>query len=72
MMEEKRGLMGRKTSLSSEKAWASIMVMGISNSRTARMEMDKIELLKYCPVGLTGSITISSSSIIYEKSKGLR
>jgi hypothetical protein len=62
MMEEKRGLMGRKTWLSNEMAWASLI--GTSDSKTARIEIDKTELFKYCPLGLTGSNTSSFNSII--------
>lgn len=38
--------------------------IGISDSKTARIQMDKTELLKYCPVGLTGSDASSFDSII--------
>lgn len=51
--EEKRGLMGRKTSLSKPNAGESSI--GISESKTARMQTESTELLKYCAVGLTGS-----------------
>ncbi|KAJ1426789.1 hypothetical protein SESBI_10040 [Sesbania bispinosa] len=52
MIEEKRGLMGRKLSLKSEEVKPS---MGTSNSKTAMIYKDITELLKYCPIGLTGS-----------------
>ena len=63
MMDEKRGLMGRKTSLSKDKASASLMLIGIANSKTPRIHRDNTELLKYWPVGLTGSASIPSNSI---------
>jgi hypothetical protein len=63
MMEEKRRLMGRKTCVSKEMAWASLI--GISDSKTVRIEIDKTELFKYCPLGLTGSNTSSFKSIIF-------
>jgi len=53
MMEEKRGLMGRKTSLIRVKVCKSCM--GTSNSKTPIIYMHSAELLKYCPIGLTGS-----------------
>lgn len=53
MMEENRGLTGRKTSWSMDKVGESSM--GISDSKTPKTLTDKAELLKYCPVGLTGS-----------------
>lgn len=59
MMEEKRGLMGRKISFSN--GIASESSKGTSNSKIARMEIDRVELLKYCPIGLTGSATTSSA-----------
>jgi hypothetical protein len=59
MMEEKRVLIGRKTS------WRSDIVclssIGISDSKTPKMHTLSEELFKYCPVGLTGS-SISSSN----------
>ena len=61
-MEEKRGLMGRNTSLSNDIMEGRLLI-GISNSITATMDTDSTELLKYCPVGLTGS-NPSSNSII--------
>jgi len=60
MTEEKRGLMGRKTSLIRAKVCKSCM--GTSNSKTPMMYMHSTELLKYCPIGLTGS---SCSSFRY-------
>ena len=63
MMDEKRGLMGRKTFLSKDKDLASIMLIGISNSKTARIHTDNTELLKYWAVGLTGSPSNPSNSI---------
>lgn len=53
-MEEKRGLTGRKTSLRNGIAWESSK--GASNSITAMIESDRIELLRNCPEGLTGSV----------------
>ena len=53
MMEEKRGLMGRKTSL--RRAYVCKSSIGTSNSKTPMMYMHSTELLKYCPTGLTGS-----------------
>lgn len=61
IMEEKRGLMGRNTSLSNDMVAESSI--GFSDSKTARIHTDRTELLKYCPVGLTGSDTSSTSSI---------
>jgi len=60
MMEEKRGLMGRKTSLRRAKACKSSMET--SNSKTAIIYKHRDELLKYCPIGLTGSCNCSSFS----------
>ncbi|KAL7000432.1 hypothetical protein U1Q18_001582, partial [Sarracenia purpurea var. burkii] len=57
MMEEKRGLMGRKTFRRKGKAGESSM--GTWDSKTARTAMESAELLKYWPVGLTGSSAIS-------------
>ena len=62
-MEEKRGLMGRNTSLSNDIMEGRLLI-GISNSITAIMDTNSTELLKYCPVGHTGS-NPSSNSIIY-------
>ena len=59
MMEEKRELMGRKRFWRSGTVWESSM--GISVSKTARTYTLSEELVKYCPVGLTGS-SISPSS----------
>ena len=59
IMEEKRGWMGRKA------FWRSAMVgrssRGTCDSKMPRIEIDRTELLKYCPVGLTGSASSSSS-----------
>ena len=63
MMDEKRGLMGRKTSLSKDKTSTSVMLIGISNSKTPIIHTDNTELLKYWAVGLTGSTSIPSNSI---------
>lgn len=60
MMEEKRGLMGRKTSLT--KGISSESSMGTSVSKTPRTETFRAELLKYCAEGLTGSKASSSFS----------
>ncbi|KAE8692759.1 hypothetical protein F3Y22_tig00110831pilonHSYRG00699 [Hibiscus syriacus] len=51
MMEEKRGLIGRKTSRSKDNVGESSI--GISKSKTARTKMESTELLKYSPMGLT-------------------
>lgn len=68
MMEEKRGLMGRKTSLNKAKTCKSWM--GTSNSKTAIMCKHMTELLKYCPRGLTGCSSSSSFSCsIVQKNK---
>jgi hypothetical protein len=53
MMEEKRGLIGRKRSLSNGIARESSN--GSSNSKTAMIEIDRTELFRNCPEGLTGS-----------------
>lgn len=58
MMEENRGLMGKKEF--SRVTMAGESSIGLSNSKKARMLTESTELLKYCPVGLTGS----SSSIL--------
>ena len=42
------------------------LLIGISNSITAIMDTDSTELLKYCPVGLTGSNPSSNSIICNE------
>jgi hypothetical protein len=60
MMEEKRGLMGRKTSLTKGIVFESSM--GTSVSKTPRTETFRAELLKYCEEGLTGSKASSSFS----------
>jgi hypothetical protein len=70
MMEEKRGLMGRKTSLRRAKACKSSMAT--SNSKTAIIYKHSDELLKYCPIGLTGSSNCSSYSCsIVQKKKNI-
>ena len=53
MMEEKRGLMGRNTSLSNDMACSSLI--GTSDSKTAIIDIDSAELLKYCALGLAGA-----------------
>ena len=63
IMEEKRGLMGRNTSLTNDIVEGRLLI-GISNSITAIMDTDSTELLKYCPVGLTGSNPSSNSIIV--------
>ena len=65
IMEEKRGLMGRNTSLTNDIMEGRLLI-GISNSITAIMDTDSTELLKYCPVGLTGSNPSSNSIICNE------
>ncbi|CAK7322763.1 unnamed protein product [Dovyalis caffra] len=50
-MEEKRVFKGRKRSLSNGAARESSK--GTSNSNTAMIESDRIELLRNCPEGLT-------------------
>lgn len=52
--------MGRKTSLSNFMVQESSI--GISDSKTEMTEIDNAELVKYCPVGLTGNDVSSSSS----------
>jgi hypothetical protein len=63
MMEEKRGLMGRNRSLSNDMACVSLI--GTSVSKTEIMDMESTELLKYCPVGLTGSNPSQNSITVY-------
>ena len=63
MSEEKRGLMGRNTSLSNDKVGKSSI--GMSNSKMLIIDICKTELLKYCPVGLTGWSSSSSSCSKY-------
>lgn len=58
-MEEKRGFNGKKRFSSVDMVGESSM--GTSDSKTTRMQMDSAELLKYWPVGLTGSILAASS-----------
>jgi len=53
IIEEKRGLIGMKTSLS--KGIANELSNGIANSRKPKTYELITELLKYCPCGLTGS-----------------
>lgn len=60
IIEEKRGLIGIKTFLSNVMAQESSTE--ISDSNTQITEIDMTELVKYCPVGLTGNDDISSSS----------
>ena len=55
MMEEKRVLMGRKTSLSNDMARASLVSIGTSLCMTPIIDIDSTELLKYCALGLAGS-----------------
>jgi hypothetical protein len=64
MTEEKRGLIGRNKSLSNDAACTWLSVIGTSISKTARIDTDNTELLKYCPVGLTGSVNPSFNSIM--------
>jgi hypothetical protein len=52
MMEEKRGLIGRKMLRSVSAVGESSI--GISDSKTTKMLTESAELLKYCPMGLTG------------------
>lgn len=61
-MEEKRGLIGRNTSLSMVMVGESSIGMAIS--RTARTLTESVALLKYWPDGLTGSVTAAISSSI--------
>ena len=60
MMEEKRELIGRKTFL--RRGIARELSIGTSNSKTPIIYIHSIELLKYCPTGLTAS---SPSSLGY-------
>lgn len=62
MMEEKRGLIGRNTSLSMVMVGESSI--GMADSKTARMLTESVALLKYCPDGLTGSVIAAISSSI--------
>ena len=63
MMEEKRGLMGRNTSLSNDMAFSSLI--GTSDSKTAIIDTDSAELLKYCALGLAGANPSLLCSIFY-------
>ena len=58
MIEENRELTGKKEF--SRVMMAGESLIGLSDSKKARMLTESTELLKYCPVGLTGS----SSSIL--------
>lgn len=60
MTEEKRGWMGKKRFSSVDIVGESSMAT--SDSKIARMPIDSTELLKYWPVGLTGSSTTVSST----------
>ncbi|RWW45333.1 hypothetical protein BHE74_00048849 [Ensete ventricosum] len=60
MTEEKRGWMGKKRLSSVDIVGESSMAT--SDSKIARMPIDSTELLKYWPVGLTGSSTTVSST----------
>lgn len=60
IIEEKRELTGKKTSLKREKTGKS---RGLSDSKTPNMVRDSTELFMYCPVGLTASKISSSNSI---------
>jgi len=55
--------MGRKISWSNSKV--EMCVNGIENSKTPKMYMQRAELFKYCPVGLTGSVISSSNPSIF-------
>lgn len=61
IIDEKRELMGKKSFLSIERT--GILWIGVSDSRTLKIERDNAELLRYCPVGLTGSRKSSVISI---------
>lgn len=50
--------MGRNTSLIND--ITGRLSIRTSNSRTARIESERAELFKYCPVGLTGSFMMNS------------
>ncbi|GLT55085.1 hypothetical protein SLA2020_282350 [Shorea laevis] len=69
MMEEKRGLMGRKSSLSNDTVWMSLI--GTSTSKTLIIDIHNTELFKYCPRGLTGS-NPSLNSIMVLRVSGLQ
>lgn len=58
MMEEKRGLIGKKTCSASHIAEESSI--GISDSNTPRTLTQRTELFRYWADGLTGSSSISS------------
>ena len=64
MMEEKRELMGRNTSLSHDMARASLISIGTSLCMTPIIDTDRTELLKYCALGLAGSNPSVSSILI--------
>lgn len=53
--EEKRGLMGSHAPLTLSNDMRGRSLIGTSNSRTTITDIDSTELLKYCPLGLTGS-----------------
>lgn len=61
MIEENRGFIGTKTSLSKFNGSDSSYSIGIFDSKTAITQSDKLELFKYCELGLAGS-NISSSN----------
>ncbi|KAE8075948.1 hypothetical protein FH972_014628 [Carpinus fangiana] len=64
MTEEKRGFIGRNKSLSNDVNCTWLPVIGTSISKTARIDTDNTELLKYCPIGLIGSVNPSFNSIM--------
>lgn len=68
MIEEKRGFIGKKTSLSKEKTLEFSISIGIFDSKTTITDRDKFELFKYCEPGLAGLsqyISSISMSIIF-------
>ena len=75
-MEEKRGLMGRNTSLSNDMVCSSLI--GTSDSKTAIIDTDSAELLKYCALGLAGAnpsllcsiLVVSLASIVLHRTRG--
>ena len=62
MMEENRGLMGKKRFSNVHIAGESLI--GISNSNTTRMLRQSTELFRYCADGLAGWSPISSPPFI--------
>lgn len=64
MIDEKRGLIGRKTLLSRGMICDSKSSKGTSNSRTPRTDIESTELFIYWDMGLAGSEPPASSSAV--------